>query len=298
MAKTKTDKLICITGPTASGKSDLAMSLSEALDLPIISADSMQIYKGMDIGTAKPGKDAREKIKHFMIDIAEPDEQFNAFMFAERAENILSSTNAIIAGGTGLYFESLLWGLDYPTDENTLEIRKGYWKYAEEHGAHALHTFLRQKDPQKADTIHPNNVKLVIRALEILQTSSFEKKERKNKRDYWLFALDLRREELYRRINARTKKMVDEGLVGEVEELSERFDTSGQAFQAIGYKEIVGYLEGKTTLEQAIELIKQHTRNYAKRQLTFIKRLNPIWLDAEKGTEKLQKEILDIIKNS
>lgn len=291
-------KMICIAGPTAVGKSALALALAQKLGSCIVSADSMQIYKGMDKGTAKPSKAEQAAVKHYMIDIVEPNCEFNAFMFAQQAEPIIEGNpNAVVVGGTGLYFESLIYGLDFSADDDTVRLRNELWQYCEQNGREALYELLKEKDAEKAEKIHANNVKSVIRALEILSKGGETKpKAREPKREYVLFALNDDRDTLYDRINKRVDKMIDSGLVDEVRRLSELYDTRAQAFQAIGYKEIVEFLNGKTSLEQAVELIKQHTRNYAKRQITFIKRLNPIWLDAKQPTEKLLERVLTEIE--
>lgn len=294
--KNSLTKPVCISGPTASGKSDLALALAEKYEVPIISADSMQIYKGMDIGTAKPSASDRRKVRHFMIDIIEPDRPFNAFMFVKETERILSETGAaIVAGGTGLYFESLLYGLDYPTGTGNEAFRQSLWDYTEKNGQDALYAMLVEQNPEKTKKIHPNNIKGVIRALEILQTDTPAVKGRVKKHDYPLFALNVERPLLYERINKRVDAMIEKGLVSEAEILKKKYGDASQAFQAIGYKEIFDYLEGKTEIGQAVDLIKQHTRNYAKRQITFLKRLNPIWLDASKNIEELITEIENYI---
>ena len=276
------------------GKSDVALTLAKKLNRCIISADSMQIYKGMDIGTAKPSLDEQSQVRHFMIDVVEPDCEYNAFLYAGAVSKILTqNTDAIVVGGTGLYFESLIYGLDFPATDDTQNLRKEFWDYYEKNGKDALHKKLADVNPIRAAKIHPNNIKSVIRALEIQDKTNFApKKERTPIRDYLLFGLNCDRAVLYERINARVDDMFEKGLVDEVKNLLYRYSPESQAFQAIGYKETVDYIKGNVSLLETKELIKQHTRNYAKRQITFLKRLNPIWLDVSAGKETIIQEIL------
>ncbi|HPG91974.1 MAG TPA: tRNA (adenosine(37)-N6)-dimethylallyltransferase MiaA [Clostridia bacterium] len=286
-------RLICIAGPTAVGKSDIALQLAKKLNRCIVSADSFAIYKGMDIGTAKPSKTEQAEAKHFMIDVVEPCEEYNAFLYSKAVDEVLKTNpNAIAVGGTGLYFESLLYGLDFPNSDDTQKLRSELWDFCDKFGKEALHKKLAEINPERAEKIHPNNVKSVIRALEILDKKDFTtKKERKPVRDYVLFAMNCDRNLLYERINTRVDKMFELGLVEEVELLSKKYDSRCQAFQAIGYKETLEYLKGEFSLSDIKEQIKRHTRNYAKRQITFIKRLNPIWIDANKGKDDIIAEI-------
>lgn len=286
-------RLICIAGPTAVGKSNIASILAKKHNRCIVSADSFAIYKGMDIGTAKPSKIEQAEVKHFMIDVVEPCEEYNAFLYSKAVDIILEKNpNAIAVGGTGLYFESLLYGLDFPNADDDKKLRSELWDFCDKFGKEALHKKLEDISPERAKKIHPNNAKSVIRSLEILDKGDFTaKKERKPVRNYVLFALNCDRNLLYERINARVDKMFELGLVEEVELLSKKYDPVCQAFQAIGYKETLGYLKGNLSLTDTKEQIKQHTRNYAKRQITFIKRLNPIWIDANKAKDEIINEI-------
>jgi len=287
-------KLICIAGPTAVGKSDIALTLAKKFNKCIVSADSMQIYQGMNIGTAKPSLDEQSQVRHFMIDVVEPDCDYNAYLYSNAVDKILSQNpDAIVVGGTGLYFESLIYGLDFPTSDETQNLRKELWEYYEKNGKDALHKKLADVNPERAAKIHPNNIKSVIRALEIQNKTEFApKKERIPIRDYVLFGLNCDRTILYERINARVEDMFEKGLVDEVKNLLNRYSPDTQAFQAIGYKETIGYIKRNVNLSETKELIKQHTRNYAKRQITFLKRLNPIWLDVSHGKEYVTQEIL------
>lgn len=293
--------ILILTGPTAVGKSDLALVIAEQLRTPIISADSMQIYKSMNIGTAKPSIDEQARVKHLLIDIVEPNAAFSGYLYKEAAEEAIRGLNVgqvpFLVGGTAFYIESLLFPLDYRADANTQELRDRLWTFYEINGVDALFQMLEEKDEAASKAIEKNNVKRVIRALEIMLSSGVKLSERTRSREprynNLIFAVNLEREALYRRINQRVDKMLAGGLVDEVESIYAKYkNRSLQSLQAIGYKEIIAYLEGEISLEKAKEDIKQHSRNYAKRQLTFIKRLKPIWLDAQSGIEENSKSII------
>ncbi len=302
----KDSLLIGLLGPTASGKSDLAFSLAEKLGTDVISADSMQIYKGFDIGTAKPTKEEQKRVFHRLIDIAEPDEYFSSQDFAERCDKEISDLvymgkTPLIVGGTGFYFDSLLYELDFEGSANE-DVRTELNELYKEKGAEYLHGLLREIDPDSAEDIHPNNVKRVIRAIEIYKTTGRKKssgsgKQRKKRYEKAvIFELSRNREELYARIDARVDKMIENGLIGEVDGLYGTYGADCQSMQGIGYKEIVPYLDGKCSLEEAINAIKLNTRHYAKRQLSYFKRMNTIKLDASLKTDKLLEIIDEEIK--
>ncbi len=275
-------KALIICGPTASGKSDLAIECAKLLNTEIISADSMYIYKRLNIGTAKPTVQEMNGIIHHMIDLAEPSDNFSVGEYKKLAEPILErlfSQNKvpIICGGTGFYINSILYDMSYGNGCANLEIREKYKKLAEEYGNKYVYDILKEKDYDSAIKLHYNDLKRVIRALEI-----FENGQKKSsivdvlipKFDFKAYMLGFQREVLYERINARVNIMIKNGLIDEVKGLiADGFDRSSQCFQGIGYKEILEYLDGVISLDEAIEKIKLNTRHYAKRQLTFFKKM-------------------------
>lgn len=271
--------VICIAGTTSVGKSAVAVNLAQLLKTEVISADSMQVYRGMDVGTAKLTQEEMQGVKHRMLDVAEPNEQFSSFLYQQMASQIIDemTTVPVIAGGTGFYFESLLYPPEY--GDAPSERRESLRKIYKEQGLDALRRMLAEEDEKAYRTVDLNNYKRVIRAIEIAE-SGFSRAEGTHKNvqpryDMKLFVLQLDRQRLYERINDRVDTMVQRGLVEEVRGLIERYGVcKTPAFEAIGYKEIVRYLQGDCTLQQAIEEIKINTRHYAKRQIAFFKRLN------------------------
>ncbi len=291
---TKKIPVIAVAGPTASGKSSLAMQLCKDLNGELISCDSMQIYRGMDIGTAKPTKKDMEEVPHHLIDICDPDVDFSAAAFAELAKKAIEDVYSrgktpILCGGTGLYLDSVLRGVDFGDMEPDLALRAELLEYAEKEGAEALHARLREIDPEAAEAIHPNNVKRVARALEICKLSGMTKTEwdknalrSDSPYNACIIALDYKnRDNLYIRIHMRVDEMFRMGLEEEARALFEKGYLSPEttAGGAIGYKELLGYLNGEMTKAEAAEAIKTATRHYAKRQLTWLRR-NPAvhWL--------------------
>ena len=286
--------VIAIAGPTASGKSSLAMQLCRDLGGELISCDSMQIYRGMDIGTAKPTLRDREEVAHHMIDICDPDTDFSAADFAELAGKTIEDVHArgklpILCGGTGLYLDSVLRGVDFGEMNPDPALRAELLAFAETEGAEALHARLRELDPESADAIHPNNVKRVARAIEICKLSGMTKTEwdknairHEAPYDACRIALDYRnRDTLYSRIHMRVDEMFREGLEEEVRTLLSKgyLAPNTTAGGAIGYKELLGYIHGEMTLTEASDAIKTATRHYAKRQLTWLRRSADIhWL--------------------
>lgn len=282
------DKIIAIAGPTASGKSALALELCKRLDGELISLDSMQIYRGLDIGTAKPTKAEQAEVCHHMIDICEPTESFSAAEFAERAHKVIADVQsrgkkAVLCGGTGLYLDTVLGRLDFGEIESDEKLRGELIAFAEKNGAEALHERLREIDPQAAEKIHPNNVRRVARAIEIYELTGKTKTEHDREAisdspyESLIIGLDYDdREVLYNRINRRVDAMIEAGLEGEVRSLVSRglLSAESTAGQAIGYKEMLGYIAGDCSLGDAVEKIKLGTRRYAKRQLTWLRR-NP-----------------------
>lgn len=287
------NQLICIVGPTASGKTALSVALAKYINTEIISADSMQIYKGMDIGTAKPSISERDGVIHHMFDICEKDEDFSVARYVEMADNIAQDILKrgkipIIVGGTGLYMDSLIECSIFSGDETDEKLRIELENFANEHGNEALHEKLRQVDAVSADRLHPNNRKRVIRALEVYyQTGmTIDEMNAKNKRPEPKYkALKIGvcptdREILYDRINKRVDIMLEQGLLDEVRWVFNGEKVSKTALQAIGYKEFLPYLNGESSLDECVEVLKRHSRNYAKRQLTWLKRDNSIhWIN-------------------
>lgn len=282
------DKIIAVAGPTASGKSALALELCKRLDGELISLDSMQIYRGFDIGTAKPTKAEQAEVRHHMINICEPTENFSAAEFAERAHKVIADVRsrgkrAVLCGGTGLYLDTVLGRLDFGEIESDEKLRGELIAFAEKNGADALHERLRGIDPQAAEKIHPNNVRRVARAIEIYELTGKTKTEHDREAisdspyESLIIGLDYDdREVLYSRINRRVDAMIEAGLEREVRSLLSRglLSAESTAGQAIGYKEMLGYIAGDCSLGDAVEKIKLGTRRYAKRQLTWLRR-NP-----------------------
>lgn len=288
--------IIVIVGPTASGKTSLSIDLAKHYKGEIISADSMQIYKYMDIGTAKPTIKEMEGIKHYLIDEVNPDEDFNVVKYTQLAnqyiEEILSKgKQPIIVGGTGLYVSSLVNNITFSEIECDPELRIKLQQEADEYGAQYLHEKLSRVDPEAADSIHPNNIKRVIRALEVFyqtqKPKAFHNEQSKQtppKYNYILIGLNMERELLYSRINKRVDIMLEAGLLDEVKHIIKLgYGDCNIAMQGIGYKQIISYLNGDVTFEEAIELIKRDSRRYAKRQLTWFRRMDEInWLNVDK----------------
>ncbi len=307
------NKLVAIAGPTASGKTALAIEIAKRFSGEVISCDSMQIYKGMDIGTAKPDEDEKCGILHHMIDIIEPSQKFSVADFAEMARACIDDCISrgrlpILAGGTGLYMDSVLNNTDFADFKSDPEFRKEMQALAETEGNEALHKILRQKDPEAAEKIHPNNVRRVIRALEVCKVTgkTFTLVNEESKRealfDALVFGIDTDRETLYKRIDKRVDVMMEKGLLDEVKALCENGvgkDTT--AMQAIGYKELLEYIDGKEPLLDAVEKIKQESRRYAKRQLTWFRRNDEIqWvrLDDEDSLEKIFEKCQRFLDNA
>ncbi|MCX7922934.1 MAG: tRNA (adenosine(37)-N6)-dimethylallyltransferase MiaA [Clostridia bacterium] len=294
--------VIVLIGPTASGKTKLSVELAKKIGGDIISADSMQIYKYMDIGTAKPDKEEMQGIKHYLIDEVYPDEEFNVARFQETAteyiEQIIAADKVpIVAGGTGLYVNSLVYNINFSETISDWELRERLKKEAEEKGNDYLHARLREIDPEAADSIHPNNVKRVIRAIEVYEYTkkpiSYHQQNSRQippKYNFILIGLTMDREKLYDRINKRVDLMVEKGLVDEVKKLMELgYDKSHVAMQGIGYKEILAYLRGEISIDEAVYQIKIGTRHYAKRQITWFKRLeNVFWVNTDEFNNESQ----------
>ena len=295
--------LIILTGPTAAGKTALSIGLAEALNGEIISADSMQVYRHMDIGTAKIKPGQMKGIRHYLIDELDPCEEFSAAVFKERCQRYMEEIYSrgkvpILAGGTGFYIQSVLYSVDFSATEADSSYREELAAFAERMGNGALHERLAVVDREAAEAIHPNNVKRVIRALEYYKQtgrkiSEHNEEQRKKESDYKFryYVLSLPREILYERINRRVDLMKEEGLTQEVRGLLKMGCTMEMvSMQGLGYKEIIDALEGRDTLEHAYERIKQETRHFAKRQFTWFRRERDVtWLHKElfSGEEEL-----------
>ena len=297
-------KVIVICGPTASGKTRLSIELAKKLDGEIVSADSMQIYKEMNIGTAKPTKEEMQGIKHYLLDFISPDQRYSVAEYKKDAieaiEKIIEKGKVpIVIGGTGLYINSLIYGIEYPEIEIDLNYREELEKIAETEGVNKLYEMTKKIDAEAMKTISTNDKKRICRVLEIYHATGKTKTEqeresRKNgpKYNYLVFGINMEREKLYDRINRRVDIMLEDGLIEEVKEISEKYKEFPTAMQGLGYKEVVQYLNGDISKENMINKIKMETRRYAKRQLTWFRRYENItWLN---GLGDVQKNI-DII---
>ncbi len=287
--------MIILTGPTAVGKSALSVELAKQINGAIISADSMQVYRHMDIGSAKITPGEMQGITHYMIDELEPDEEFHVVRFVTMAKEYLNKIYAdgkipIIAGGTGFYIQALLYDIDFTKQQCDETYREKLEALAKERGAEYLHGMLREVDPASAEAIHANNIKRVIRALEFYHLSGKKisehnetERQKQSPYNFAYFVLTDERAKLYDRIDRRVDAMVEAGLVDEVKKLKAMGCSRKMvSMQGLGYKEILAYLDGEYTLEEAIYIIKRETRHFAKRQLTWFKReRDVIWLDKQ-----------------
>ena len=285
--------LIILTGPTAVGKTKASIGLAKALNGEIISADSMQVYKYMDIGSAKIRPEEMDGVKHYLVDVLEPEDEFHVVRFQQMAKEAMNEIYAkgkvpIVVGGTGFYIQALLYDIDFTESNEDTSYREELEALAAEHGNDYVHNLLREVDPASADAIHANNVKRVIRALEFYKQtgqkiSEHNEKEREKKSpyDFCYFVLNDDRERLYNRIDLRIDQMVKDGLLEEVTFLKNRGYTKDMvSMQGLGYKEILDYLNGECTLEEAIYILKRDTRHFAKRQLTWFRReKDVIWVN-------------------
>ncbi len=287
-----------IGGPTASGKSNLAVELAKRINGEIISADSMQIYKDMNIGTAKITPEEMQGINHYLIDFVSPDERYSVSSFKKDAEKAIEAILAkgkvpIIVGGTGLYIDSLILGIEFQDEKIDTKYRESLNKIAEEQGLQKLYNMAQAIDPVAMKKISENDKKRIIRVLEIYHKTGKTKTEqelesRKSeiKYNYKLFAITMDRQVLYEKIEKRVDKMIEQGLIDEVQGILNKYQKFPTAMQGLGYKEVVEYLENKITKEEMVQKIKKETRHYAKRQLTwFRKNKNIIWLNGENSIE-------------
>lgn len=285
------ERLVVIIGPTSVGKTQLSLELAEQFDGEIISGDSMQVYRGMDIGTAKAEPEELARIPHHLIDIKNPDEEYSVAMFQESAATLITDINQrgklpFIVGGTGLYIESVTHRFQFSTTSQDPELRDRLQRLADSEGVEALHARLADVDPITAERLHPNDVKRVIRALEIYESSGykmsdFQLRAQHSPYDLVMIGLTMDRAKLYERINHRVELMIEAGLVEEVRGLLDAgYDASLVSMQGLGYKELIPYLYGEITLEKAVNDIQQRTRHFAKRQLSWFRRMAEIqWFD-------------------
>ncbi len=305
--------IIVVAGPTAVGKTEYAIKIAKAVDGEVVSCDSMQLYKYMDIGSAKPSPEELAQVQHYLVDEIDPREPFSVVEYQKRAKEAIAEIHKkgktpVISGGTGLYLNSLLYEMDFgapPTDDT---YRKELEEYAAENGPEALHKRLAEQDPAAAERIHPNNIKKVIRAIEAIEKGGegikpFDAVQQENQ-DYRPFLIGLTRDraELYDRINMRVDILMEQGLLQEVESLFNMGLTEENiSMKGIGYKELIQHLKGEYSLEEAIEKVKQNTRRYAKRQLTWFKRYDQMqWFDLSiyNSDEEALEDMLSWLKKS
>ena len=313
MSENKKKPMIILTGPTAVGKTDLSIQLAKAINGEIISADSMQVYRHMDIGSAKVTPEEMDGVPHHLIDVLEPEEEFNVVVFQKLAKEALTGIYErghipIIVGGTGFYIQALLYDIDFTENDGDTAIRRELEKLAQTQGAGCLHQMLQEIDPESAAAIHQNNVKRVIRAIEFYRQtgkkiSLHNEQEREKQSPYQVlyYVLDTDRKTLYERIDRRVDLMMEHGLVDEVKHLADMGCTRDMvSMQGLGYKEILDYLSGEIPLEEAVYILKRDTRHFAKRQITWFKRERDVrWLELEQfqnDRKKVLEHILDEIE--
>ena len=303
--------LIILTGPTAVGKTSLSIALAKAVNGEIISADSMQVYRHMDIGSAKVTAEEMQGIPHFLIDEFDPAEEFHVVRFQEYAKRYIREIQErghipILVGGTGFYIQSVLYDIDFTEQDEDTALRNHYAQLAEEHGNAYLHEMLRQVDPVSAEMIHANNVKRTIRALEYFEKTgepisrhNEEERAKESPYDFRYFVLTDERAHLYERIDHRVDLMLEAGLVEEVKRLRAQGCHKGMvSMQGLGYKEILSWLEGEISYEEAVYLLKRDTRHFAKRQLTWFRReRDVIWLNKPDYDYDDSRILDDILKN-
>lgn len=300
--------LFILAGPTAVGKTEISIKLAKELNGEIISCDSMQIYKEMDIGSAKITEEEMNGVPHYLIDILSPKEEFSVAAFKEKSETIIEDINSreklpMVVGGTGLYINSLIFNYSFGDTNKDEEYRETLTKIAEEKGKEYVHNMLKDIDIESYNKLYPNDLKRVIRALEIYKVTNKTMSEYLKEQNIYdipynvyYYVLNMDREKLYERINKRVDIMMEKGLLEEVKALKEKGYTKDmQSMKGIGYKELLSYLEGEISLERAVEMIKQFSRNYAKRQLTWFRKDKRVtWIN--KDEFKNDEEIIEFIK--
>lgn len=303
--------MIVLTGPTAVGKTALSIQLAKAVNGEIISADSMQVYRHMDIGSAKVTPEEMDGVRHHLIDVLDPEEEFNVARFQTMAKEALEGIYErghipIIAGGTGFYIQALLYDIDFKENEDDSTIRQELERIGREQGSEYLHQMLAEIDPESASLIHANNRKRVIRAIEYYRMTgqrisehNKEEREKESPYDFYYYVLTCDRSLLYERIDRRVDQMMEAGLVDEVKHLKELGCHRGMvSMQGLGYKEILDYLDGRCSLEEAVYIIKRETRHFAKRQLTWFKRERDVrWLDFNVFDQDRRKVLDYILKD-
>lgn len=311
MNEKKKRPLLILTGPTAVGKTELSIALAKKINGAVISADSMQVYRGMDIGSAKVTPEEMQGVPHYLIDVLAPEDEFHVVRFQEMAKEALQEIYEkkqipIIAGGTGFYIQALLYDIDFTEQDEDTALRNHYAQLAEEHGNTYLHEMLRQVDPVSAEMIHANNVKRTIRALEYFEKTgepisrhNEEERAKESPYDFRYFVLTDERAHLYERIDHRVDLMLEAGLVEEVKRLRAQGCHKGMvSMQGLGYKEILSWLEGEISYEEAVYLLKRDTRHFAKRQLTWFRReRDVIWLNKPDYDYDDSRILDDILKN-
>lgn len=306
--------LVIITGPTGVGKTDISIDLAKKINGEIISADSIQIYKYMDVGSAKIMPEEMDGVPHHLVDELYPDQEFNVFVFKEIAKKAIEGIYErnripVIVGGTGFYIQSILYDIDFSDEDNEQgTIRKKYMDLAAEHGNDYLHDMLRRVDPESAELIHKNNVKRVIRALEFFEINgkkisehNEEQKQNESPYNFEYFVLNRERSVLYDRIEKRVDIMLEDGLENEVRELLDKgYDRKLVSMQGLGYKEMAAYIEGEISLDEAVYLIKRDTRRFAKRQLTWFRREKTVRLlnyeDFDNSKSKMCEFMIECLK--
>lgn len=305
--------LIILAGPTAVGKTDLSVKLAKKINGSIISADSMQVYKYMDIGSAKIMPEEMQGIPHYLIDELMPEEEFNIVLFQKLAKQYMQEIYAqgripILAGGTGFYIQSVLYDIDFSKEDASAEIRNELEAFAKREGNLTLHNRLVSVDPVSANAIHPNNVKRVIRALEFYQLNGYaisehnkEERQKKSPYNFAYFVLNDERIRLYERIEQRVDKMLECGLLDEVKKLKAMgYHKDMVSMQGLGYKELLAYLDGEITYDEAVYILKRDTRHFAKRQLTWFRREDDvIWLNKDEYSyqeDQILEKMITILK--
>lgn len=305
--------LVVLTGPTAVGKTELSILLAKSINGEIISADSMQIYQFMNIGTAKITKEEMQGVKHYLVDELLPDEEFHVAKFQKMAKEAIAEIYQkgkipILVGGTGFYIQAVLYDIDFAKESNLDGYRQELEEFARKEGISVLHQKLEEIDPVSAKNIHENNIKRVIRAIEFyhetgkkISEHNEEERERPSPYNFEYFVLNDERERLYQRTDLRIDQMLENGLLEEVQSLKKMgYDTASVAMQGLGYKEILDYLDGQTTLEEAVYRLKRDTRHFVKRQLTWFRREKTVTFvnkaDFSYDTEQILQFIMEKLK--
>lgn len=306
--KTAQNPLVVVLGPTASGKTALSLEIAHLIKGEIISTDSRQMYKGMEIGTDSISKEEQDGIPHHMLGIVKPDKEFSLAEYRDEAlkkiEEIKKRDHIpMLVGGTGLYISSIIEGYDVPRIAPDKKLREKLYAQAEKHGAEYLHAKLAKLDSASAEKIHPNNVRYVVRAIEINLASGknkTDKKKRKSPFDVFMVGLEWPRGELYERIDMRVERQLERGLINEVKKLLKKYDENLPAMSSLGLKEIIPYIRGEKSLDECVEILKKNTRNYAKRQLTWFRRyknINWIQCQTQKRTQAKHEKRTKTLEN-